>query len=416
MKINDLVRNGGDYMNRLKTFFDKALNRNGKVNQFATDIGIVNIDSFEITLVQNKKTVSTEFDFIDMKRNSDLEQAAKEMIISLANAGLRGKNNIEFTCNIYDPENKSTGIMNRDIYLEITDFVKTHEFGGQQKGGVKVNMGNKYEGDLAADFISYVNCQTPKNYPDHVSEIISTLQNKLKMSIVDAIHDGGKNSPRPLKMDGNNIIISSGGQTTLDIGATLTDITLFFGPRKIPVYLSVKFGSTLSFFNCGIAGKGKTNISLFPETELKQMNIPDNGKKYLDMFGIDYVDFLTVFHKYTGDKSSSTTVPNHSRTITLDAQGKSALEKLCASGIGYGYWMVHYDGTSLEFYEIDRDYMNKASSLTGNSIQIDYGGASGKGKRIDMSFETQKYEFKFNIRSKSGGVFPTHTNGDYYKK
>jgi hypothetical protein len=416
MKINDLVRNGGDYMNRLKTFFDKALNRNGKVNQFLTDIGIVSVDGFEITLVQDKKIKKVEFDFIDMKGDSDLEKEAKGMFISLANVGLRGKNNIEFTCNIYDPENKSTGIMNRDIYLEISDFVKTHEFGGQQRGGVKVNMGNKYEGDLAEDFISYVNGKTPKNYPEHVSEIISTLQNKLKLPIVGALHDGGKNSPRPLKLDGDSIIISSGGQTTLDIGATLTDITLFFGPRKVPVYLSVKFGSTLSFFNCGISGRGKTNISLFPEAELKQMNIPDDGKKYLDMFGIDYLDFLTVFHKYTGDKTSAATVPNHSRTTHLNATGKAALEKLCASGIGYGYWMVHYDGTNLEFYEIDRDYMNKASTVTGNAVQIDYGGASGKGKRIDMSFETQKYEFKFNIRSKSGGVFPTHTNGDYYKK
>jgi hypothetical protein len=78
--------------------------------------------------------------------------------------------------------------------------------------------------------------------------------------------------------------------------------------------------------------------------------------------------------------------------------------------------MVHYDGTHMEFYEIDREYMNKASTLVGNNVEINYGGSSGRGKRIDMSFETQKYEFKFNIRSKSGGVFPTHTNGDYYKK
>ena len=26
------------------------------------------------------------------------------------------------------------------------------------------------------------------------------------------------------------------------------------------------------------------------------------------------------------------------------------------------------------------------------------------------------YDFKFNIRNKQGGIYPTHTNGDYYKK
>ena len=53
---------------------------------------------------------------------------------------------------------------------------------------------------------------------------------------------------------GNNIIISAGGSTaTNEIGSTLTDITLTVAGK--PVYLSVKFGSTLSFFNCGIKGR-----------------------------------------------------------------------------------------------------------------------------------------------------------------
>lgn len=415
MKINDLVRNGGDYMKRLTTFFDKCLKRKERVNQFITDIGVVSIDGFKIIIFQNKQTKSKEFFFDDMKKNKTLEDESKNLFITLANAGLRGKNNIEFICNIYDPKNKSTGIMNRDIYLEIDDLVKTDEFGGQQRGGKKVNMGNKYEGDLAEDLVLYANGHMPTNYPEHVNTIISTLQNKLKLSLTGAQHVGGKNNPRPLVINQGSIQISAGGVSTLDIGATLTDITLYFGKQKIPVYLSVKFGSTLSFFNCGISGGGK-NLSLFPQNELKQMNIPDDGKKYLDMFGIDYLDFLDVFHKYTGDKDSSTTVSNHSRNTTLDSNGKTALEKLCASGIGYGYWMVHYDGTHMEFYEIDEEYMNKASTLVSNNVEINYGGSSGRGKRIDMSFETQKYEFKFNIRSKSGGVFPTHTNGDYYKK
>ena len=33
-----------------------------------------------------------------------------------------------------------------------------------------------------------------------------------------------------------------------------------------------------------------------------------------------------------------------------------------------------------------------------------------------MIFETKTYEFSFNVRNKSGGVYPTHTNGDYFKK
>ena len=78
--------------------------------------------------------------------------------------------------------------------------------------------------------------------------------------------------------------------------------------------------------------------------------------------------------------------------------------------------MAHYTGSKLEFYEIDKEYMNSAATLIGDTVEINYGGATGKGKRIDMIFETQKYDFKFNIRNKQGGVYPTHSNGDYYKK
>jgi hypothetical protein len=61
--------------------------------------------------------------------------------------------------------------------------------------------------------------------------------------------------------------------------------------------------------------------------------------------------------------------------------------------------------------------MANSAALLGNDIEIHYGGVNGKGKRVDILFETKNYEFKFNIRSKSGGeTFPTHTNGDYYKK
>ena len=62
-----------------------------------------------------------------------------------------------------------------------------------------------------------------------------------------ALGEGGKNQARPLKKKGSNIVISAGGTTaTYDIGKTLTDITLTVSGK--PVYLSVKFGDTLSVF------------------------------------------------------------------------------------------------------------------------------------------------------------------------
>ena len=274
-------------------------------------------------------------------------------------------------------------------------------------------MGNVYENDLTQALIDHCSGKKPKKYQDHVSKIVEAMVKKYGEAPTQALGEGGKNQARPLKKKGNNIIISAGGSTaTNEIGSTLTDITLTVAGK--PVYLSVKFGSTLSFFNCGIKGTGKDKLNLFPEASLIAGEVPDDGQEYLEMFGIDQQKFIDVFANY--GKVTGTTVDNHIEHTTLSPSGKKALQEMIKSGVGYGYWMVHYTGTKLECYEIDKEYMNKAASLVGNTVEINYGGAGGRGKRIDMIFETKSYDFKFNIRNKQGGVYPTHSNGDYYKK
>jgi len=410
MKAGDFARNGGKYLDRIDTFFDKALGRNGKENRFLTDIGVVEVSGFQVTQKQGKKyTKSKYMDFGGMSKGQESE--AKMMFQAICLAGFRGQNNIEFTCNF--PKSKEIGnLANRDFELDLADFEKTGEFGGQVKGGKKVNMGNQYEDDLTEALIAYCSGEKPKKYVDHVEQIIGALTAAYGEAPTKAIGEGGKNQARPLKKKGSNIIISAGGASTLDIGSTLTDITLEVAGKK--VYLSVKFGSTLSFFNCGVRSSGGDKLALFPEAKLKAGEIPADGKTYLEMFGINEQKFLDVFENY--GKTSGPTVPGHIAETTLSASGKSALEDLIASGVGYGYWMCHYTGSALHFYEIDRKYMEDASTLLSNKVEVNYGGVSGTGKRIDIVFETKSYEFKFNIRNKSGGVYPTHTNGDYYKK
>ena len=415
MKAGDFFRNGGRYLDRMDTFFDKALKRNGKENRFSTDIGVVEVAGFTVTTKDaSKKYITSPFqDFHSIKGNSGKETSAKMLFDLVCRQGLRGKNNIEFTCNIPEGKGVSRSVSSTDIYLDLEDFAKTAEFGGQVKGGKKVNMGNQYEDDLTQALIDHCSGVKVKKYPEHVNMIIDAMVKAYGEGPTKALGEGGKNQKRPLKKKGNNIVISAGGSTaTNNIGATLTDITLTVAGK--PVYLSVKFGDTLSFFNCGIRSTGKGKLSLFPEEKMKANVIPKDGQEYLNMFGIDEKKFIDVFANY--GTVSGPTVDNHIQKTDLDNSGKDALEELIASGVGYGYWMVHYTGSKLEVYEIDKDYMNKASTLVGNSVEINYGGATGKGKRIDMIFETQKYEFKFNIRNKQGGVYPTHSNGDYFKK
>lgn len=414
MKAGDFFRNGGRYLDRLDTFFDKAMGRNGKENRFLTDVGIVEVAGFTVTTRgADKKYVTSKFqDFREIKGNSGKENSAKMLFDLVCRQGLRGRNNIEFTCNFPGGKGVSRRVTSIDLYLDLEDFVKTSEFGGQQKGGKKVNMGNQYEEDLTQSLIDYCSGKPVKKYQEHVEKIISALIEKYGEGPTFAKGEGEKNQKRPLAKKGNNIIISAGGSATNDIGSTITDITLTIKGK--PVYISVKFGSTLSFFNCGIRSTGKGNLALFPEAKLKAGEIPGDGRDYLEMFGIDQQKFLDVFANY--GKGTGTTVENHIEKTTLSSSGKKALQDMIKSGVGYGYWMCHYTGSDLKFYEIDQNYMNRAATLIGNSVEINYGGAGGKGKRIDMIFETESYEFKFNIRNKQGGVYPTHTNGDYFKK
>ena len=413
MKAGDFFRNGGRYLDRMDTFFDKALNRNGKVNRFSTDIGTVEVAGFTVTCKSaGKHTTRPYQDFREIKGNASIEFSAKMLFDEVCRQGFRGRNGIEFTCYIAG-DGIPRSVSSRDVYLDLEDFTKTGEFGGQVKGGTKVNMGNVYENDLTQALIDHCSGKKPKKYQDHVSKIVEAMVKKYGEAPTQALGEGGKNQARPLKKKGSNIVISAGGTTaTYDIGKTLTDITLTVAGK--PVYLSVKFGDTLSFFNCGIKGTGKDKLNLFPEAKLKSGEIPDDGQEYLKMFGIDQNKFLEVFANY-GTKQGPT-VENHIEDTTLDNSGKAALQEMIKSGVGYGYWMVHYTGSTLECYEIDKAYMNKAASLVGNTVEINYGGSTGKGKRIDMIFETKSYDFKFNIRNKQGGIYPTHTNGDYYKK
>lgn len=407
MKLSDLCRSGKEYDKRITKFL-KKISDGGR---FLLEDDMGDIQVYELIITFKDGTQSTYDN--DHLALPEISRYALADILSLANTGgLRGKANIELYGGI-----SRTSITHT---FDFADLVKTAEFGGQGKKGGRTNKGNDYEKDLYESFNYFHSEGGP--YPDHARKIIDLVTAKNPGLVYHgAKHAGTANSSRPLRLSGSNIYISAGGATTLNMGSTLTDITLLFGPpgkaATKEIYLSVKMGDTLSFFNCGVRGGGKDNLSLFPTSSFNSGTIPDAGMKYLNMFGIDPNDFIQVFKGYTGKQATATTVQNHKRTINLDSEAKQALQNLIASGVGYGYWMVHYTGTDLHCYEVDQKYMQDSSHLVGNDIEIHYGGVNGRGKRIDILFETRNYEFKFNIRSKSGGeTFPTHTNGDYYKK
>ena len=289
--------------------------------------------------------------------------------------------------------------------VPITEMVKTEEFGGQT-GGKKINLGIKFENDFYESLRCELACECkPTTYKKEAQSLIEQIGKEVNVGYSDVEAVGGKNQPRPLAGGASGLYVTAGGSKSKEIGSTVTDITTYWGPNKKEIYLSLKYGNTLTFINSGV-GRIFT-----PDDYKKYFEGYTNpiGKEIFRMFGIDPITYAKVFNDY----------PHKTKMPTVDVTSKcdkAAIQDLLQYAIGYGYWMVH-GGTSggVKMYEIDQQYMRKASTITG-SVKLMYGGSQGKGKRLDIHLESSVYKFMFNLRNKQSGLYPSHIMCDYKKK
>ena len=228
------------------------------------------------------------------------------------------------------------------------------------------------------------------------------------------LEEGSANKSRPLAYSGGSLVVAAEGNVTEDMGSTLTDITFQYGKTLTPVYLSLKFGPTLTFFNTGVGGRN--GPLLFTEKEISELRVTtEAGLDFLKMFGMaDDENAIKKFCKSFVDYPRTTPIKDHIFTPTTFQP--SAIKKLLRSGIGYGYWMVHNTkDTTIDWYEINEQYMKDAATIDGG-VTIYYGRMNGMGKGVNMTCSSEHYNFTFNIRNKQGGTFPTHIMCDYKKK
>ena len=289
--------------------------------------------------------------------------------------------------------------------VPVTEMVKTEEFGGQT-GGKKINLGIKFENDFYESLRCELACECkPTTYKKEAQSLIEQIGKEVNIGYSDVEAVGGKNQPRPLAGGSGGLYVTAGGSKSKNIGSTVTDITTFWGPKKDEVYLSLKFGNTLTFINSGVG-------RIFTADDYKKHfdgYTNPIGKEIFRMFGIDPITYAKVFNDY----------PHKTKMPTVDVTSKcdkTAIQDLLQYAIGYGYWMVH-GGTSggVKMYEMDEAYMKKASTING-SVKLMYGGSQGKGKRLDIHMESSVYKFMFNLRNKQSGLYPSHIMCDYKKK
>ena len=379
----DLGKRGNE-----ETIVDKFYGLNNLVNIFLHKDG--QFKPYAIVVVQDDEEHPYEAD----------EKNTRNELLARIRSVIERKNNKDKILFVGKFENT-----NQVKTVPLSEMVKTEEFGGQT-GGKKINLGIKFEKDFYQSLTCELGCGGHNTiYSKEAKHLIEEIGKNEGCGFSDVSAEGGKNQSRPLSGGSSGLYVTAGGIKKKDIGSTVTDITTFWGARKDPVYLSLKYGNTLTFINSGV---GK----IFTPNDYKSyFNNYNNqiGNAIFEIFGIDPILFAKTFNDYP----HKTKMPTVDVTNTCD---KDAIKDLLQYAIGYGYWMVH-GGTSggVKMYKIDENYMKKASSITG-SIKIMYGGSMGKGKRIDIHMESSVYKFMWNLRNKQSGLYPSHIMCDYKKK
>jgi hypothetical protein len=275
------------------------------------------------------------------------------------------------------------------------------KFGSGSSGNRGVNnRGNLFEPQFAKallDWFSGVKI-TDTKVMAAIQDLDSTYNLK-QYKDLNIVQEGALNKKRPLVYTPDIIISAPGGKPGNNIGAIVTDLTVM-GDGDVVAYLSLKLGTTATFFNVGV----KTVLTT---EEIKSGLIEnENGKKLLDLFNIKAPVFCDVFNGKLAQGYKEDVWPNMSGTQQAN------LKKLLESGIGNGYHVIHKLSTEVKSIKVDKKYMEAAATPT--SCTIYYGGKGGNGKRIDMEIETKKYKLKLNIRDTQGaGGYPTRLMGDF---
>ena len=298
-------------------------------------------------------------------------------------------------------EGKFSG-KNSKVRVDIKKIEKSEEFGGQPKTGKKPNKGIIFEEDLFKNLDDILQGKTPKGkYKKEAAKIIDIAGKAMGSAVKEAIPEGGKNQSRPIVLQGNNPIILP--PNPVDHGKKMTDITLRHANNKF-TYLSLKYGDTLTFINSGVAKEH------FLENDMKTGAVSKkSGKQILKAFGVNNQKFCKVFNDYGNGKQ----VDPHEFKVKLD---KSTLKKLLETAIGANYWMVHAEKNgSINFWQVTKARNSAYSNVTGEATLF-YGGKQGRGKRIDLEFSNQYFDFQMNIRNKQRQLYPSHIMLDYTSK
>jgi len=269
------------------------------------------------------------------------------------------------------------------------------KFGNGSSGNRGVNnRGNLFEPEFADALMKWWSGETISDAAMAAAILDLDKTYKLKKSKtfkVDVV--GGENTKRPLLYD-NKLRLSNPKGVGYNIGESVTDLTVHTDTQEI--YLSLKLGTTTTFFNVGVR-------TVIPPDDIKAYNIQNpDGKKLLEAFGINEKLFCDIFN-------------GRLKKPVVENVRLTKLNELMKTGIGEGYHIIHKLSGGIKSKKMDRSALDKASRVSTATIY--YGGKTGIGKRVDIEMESPTYKFKLNIRDTQGkDGYPTRLMCDFSYK
>lgn len=281
------------------------------------------------------------------------------------------------------------------------------EFGNGSRDNYGINnRGLMFEKDFCQElnvYISNKNTYSDSNkelkYIDAILKIEKLVPSGYE--IKKSTHVGELNNRRSLTIDKTVYV----GSDDFNIGKVVSDITIECENKNneiINLYLSLKFGDTVTFMNSGITKYlNKKEIKL---TEIKN----EKGKKLLSLFNIEHDKFCKIFNEYDDtcnvkrNFKDVVDISNHLKNETFNYFMRSV--------IGYGYILVHKKGDNVDVLNMTERRM--MSFISVNDAKIIY-PTCGSNKRIDIVVHMNNIKVKINIRNKNGGIYATHIMADY---
>lgn len=285
---------------------------------------------------------------------------------------------------------------------KITPSVKLAFGNGSRGGGGAANKGLGFERELVEDLNKLLEDGTkgPFKNPKFIKYMCKEWGLDTGQFSVEPM--GALNQRRPLVFSGKNVYIGGKGDRFF-VGDRVTDITV---QTEEPIYISAKYGPTVTFFNAGVA-------TILTPTEMKAGLVKNpNGVALLNLLGIDNVRFCATFNQYDPANKVKGKVAGGTVNVTSKVD-KGLLQDFLKSGIGWGYLLVHKIGSNVESKYMDTTTLNKASVV--QSVHVKYPDP-GAAKRVDVFIETPEFSLKINIRNKQGGLYPSHVMSDYKHK